>query len=176
VERIEVSTVVYLSPEEVYEFLVDFPRYANYSEHLKRVERDGDGSPGTVYHITFSWWKLTYTAHTRVTDVDPPERIEWTVVEDLDAEGYWSIEPVPEEARPEDEHACRVRLSIGFRPESADPTGLDLPRLVPLDRVIERLKPVVQREAEHIVERIVADLEGEARPVDLEVHTRPSGI
>jgi uncharacterized membrane protein len=176
VERIEVSTVVYLEPEEVYEFLVDFPRYANYSEHLRRVEREGDGSPGTDYFITFAWWKLTYTANTRVTDVDPPNRIDWTVVRDLEAEGSWTVEPVPEEARTEGEPASRVQFGISFRPESADPTGLDLPRLVPMSRVIEMVKPVVQREAERVVRRIVADLEGESRPVDLEIHSRPSGV
>lgn len=172
-EEIEVSTVVYLPPEEVYDFLVDFPRYANYSKHLHRVERDGDGSPGTDYRLTLSWWKITYTAHTRVTDVDPPNRIEWTVVRDLDATGYWAIDPAPEEARSEDEPASRVRFSVTFRPESADPTGLDLPRFVPVNRVIQKVKPVVQREAERVVRRIVADLEGEERPVDLKIHDRP---
>lgn len=175
-EEIEVSTVVYLPPEEVYEFLVDFPRYADYSKHLRRVERDGDGSPGTDYQLTFSWWKLTYTAHTRVTAVDPPHRIDWAVVRDLDATGHWAIDAAPDEARSEDEPASRVRLSVSFRPESADPTGLDLPRFVPLDRVIWKVEPVVQREAERVVRRIVADLEGESRPVDLEVHARPSDV
>ncbi|MFB6172712.1 MAG: SRPBCC family protein [Haloarculaceae archaeon] len=173
-EEIEVSTVVYLAPEDVYEFLVDFPRYANYSEHLRSVDREGDGSPGTDYHLTFSWWKLTYTAHTRVTDVDPPRRIDWAVVRDLDATGHWAVEPAPESARSEDEPASRVRFHISFRPESADPTGLDLPRFVPVDRIIQRVTPVVQREAERVVRRIVADLEGEARSVDLEIHARPS--
>ena len=45
VDRVEVSTVVHLPPEEVYEFIVDFPGYANYSEYLERVRSDGDGSP-----------------------------------------------------------------------------------------------------------------------------------
>lgn len=175
-EEIEVSTIVYLPPKEVYDFLVDFPRYANYSKHLRQVERDGDGSPGTDYRLTLSWWKLTYTAHTQVTNIDPPNRIEWTVVRDLDATGYWAIDPVPEEARSEDEPASRVRFSVTFRPESADPTGLDLPRFAPVDRIIQKVKPVVQREAERVVRRIVADLEGEERPVDLVVHDRPSDV
>lgn len=173
-EEIEVSTVVYLPPEVVYEFLVDFPRYANYSKHLRRVERDGDGSPGTDYRLTFAWWKIEYTAHTRVTDTDPPNRIDWTVVRDLDATGYWAVDAAPEERRTGDESASRVRFHVSFRPESADPTGLDLPRFVPLDRVIEKVEPVVQREAERVVRRIVADLEGESRPVDLEIDASQS--
>ncbi len=30
---------------------------------------DGDGASGTRYALHFSWWKLTYTAHSEVTDV-----------------------------------------------------------------------------------------------------------
>jgi len=59
VDTVDVSTVVYLPPAEIYDFLVDFPRYADYSRHLEEVHRhNGDGSPGTRYDITFAWWKL----------------------------------------------------------------------------------------------------------------------
>jgi len=91
VDRVEVSTVVYLPPEEVYEFLVDFPGYADYSKYLERVKSDGDGSPGTRYALRFSWWKVTYTAHTRVTDADPPNRIDWEVIKDMNAHGHWLV-------------------------------------------------------------------------------------
>ena len=30
VDAVEVSTIVYLPPEEIYDFLIDFPRYADY--------------------------------------------------------------------------------------------------------------------------------------------------
>jgi len=176
VDEVEVSTVVYLPPEEIYEFLVDFPRYARYSKHLTQVRHDGDGSPGTNYYITFSWWKLSYTAHSRVTDVDPPRRIDWTITKDLDANGYWGIEPVPEEAPEGEDHACRVRLHVRFHPGSADSRMLDLPRFVSLDWVIGKVKPIVEREAERIVRRIVADIEGRRREIDLEIHATPDSI
>jgi len=176
VDEVEVSTVVYLPPEEIYEFLVDFPRYAEYSKHLKEVRSKGDGSPGTMYYITFAWWKLSYTAHSRVTDVDPPERIDWELTKDIDATGYWLIDPVPEEAPQGEDHACRVYLYIGFDPHSADSGTLDLPRFVSLDWVIEKTKPIIEREARRIVERIVADIEGRRREVELAIHTTPESI
>lgn len=174
VESVEVSTVVYVPPEEVYEFLIDFPRYAHYSEHLREVRQRGDGGPGTEYALRFSWWKLTYTAHSRVTDVDPPERIDWEVLKDVNARGYWRIEPTdPPDDR---EVASEVRLRVAFHPESANERALDLPAFVSLDWVIEKVKPKVQREARRVVRRIVADLEGEPRNVDLRIQTNPGAV
>jgi len=176
VDRVEVSTVVYLPPEEIYEFLVEFPRYAKYSEYLREIRRHGDGSPGTRYDITFAWWKVTYTARSEVTDVDPPTRIDWQLVKDIDAQGYWAIEPAPE-AKPDDEdHASRVWLVIEFAPESADAGVLDLPRFVSLDWLIGKVRAKVREEAEVIVERIVRDLEGQRREVELEFHEAPDSI
>jgi len=176
VDRVEVSTVVYLPPEEIYEFLLDFPRYADYSKYLQRVRSDGDGRPGTNYYMQFAWWKLSYTAHSEVTDVRPPNGIDWRITKDIDAEGFWGIDPVPEEAPPEKATASRVRLSVQFHPDSADSSTLDLPRFVSLDWVIEKVKPKIREEAERVVERIVADLEGSRRPVELRIHTTPDSV
>jgi len=181
VDAVEVSTLVYLPPREVYEFLVDFPRYARYSKYLRDVRQHGDGGPGTEYDLEFAWWKLTYTARSRVTDVDPPARIDWTVVKDVDAQGYWTVEHVPAAAEdpsaPADAtDACRVRLRVEFRPGSADADALSLPPLVSLDWVIEKAKPKIKSEAERVVRRIVSDLEGRRRDVDLEIHAVPSSV
>jgi uncharacterized membrane protein len=172
VDTIEVSTVVYLPRDEVYDFLVDFPRYARYSKHLTRVTRHGDGEPGTEYDLTFAWWKLSYTARSRVTALSPPERIDWELVKDIDAQGHWAIEdePVPEGK----EAASRVRLRIDYHPHSANENALNLPRFVSLSWVVKKVKPLVEKEAERVVERIVADLEGERRDVSLEIHATPS--
>jgi hypothetical protein len=171
VESVEVSTVVYLPPPEVYEFIVDFPRYADYSKHLERVHRDGDGGPGTDYALKFAWWRLTYTARTRVTDVDPPNRLDWTVVKDLTADGYWQVKEVPEEAPEDAETASRVTLRVEFDTDSVG--NVDLPAFVSVGWVVEKVTPRIQAEAERVVERIVADLEGDERPVELTVHTTP---
>jgi hypothetical protein len=174
VDSVEVSTVVYLPPAETYEFLLDFPGYANYSEYLTGVESHGDGSPGTIYDLHFAWWKLTYSARSRVTEVDPPNRIDWRIVKDIDARGRWTVTPVDPPA--DREHASEVRLRIEFDADSVDPSGLDLPRLVSLSWVVEKVKPLIEREARRIVKRIVADIEGESRPVDLTVHATPDDV
>lgn len=174
VDEVKLSTLVYVSPEEAYEFLVDFEGYANYTNHLSGVrKRSGNGGPGTVYDIRVKWWKLTYTVRSEVTDLVPPERIEWKLVKDLNAHGAWRVEHVPEEAPEGREIASRIFLDIRFDADSADAGMLDLPRFVSLGWVVDRVKPVVLAEAERVVERIVADLEGERRPVDLTIHERP---
>ncbi|MCU4718759.1 type II toxin-antitoxin system RatA family toxin [Halapricum hydrolyticum] len=172
-DTIEVSTVVYRPKSDVYEFLVDFPRYAVLSEHLRDVRQDGDGSAGTSYRLHFAWWKLSYTAHSMVTDLDPPERIDWELTKDLDARGSWVLES----GRPPEDRddATRIRFVVHYDPHSAGKGTIDLPRFVSLGWVIEKVKPLVRREAERIVERLVAELEGESRAVELDIHTTPDG-
>jgi uncharacterized membrane protein len=164
VDSVEVSTDVYLPPEEVYEFLLDFPRYARYSEHLTSVRQHGDGTPGTEYELDFAWWKLSYTARSRVIDTDRPSRIDWRIIKDIDAVGHWHVER-------RDEETTTVTLVVEYAPGSTDDDALDLPRFVSLDWVVEKVKPKIRSEAERVVRRIVADLEGQRRDVTLEIET-----
>ncbi|WP_324758530.1 SRPBCC family protein [Haloarcula sp. GH36] len=175
-DEVEVSTVVYVPAEEIYEFLLDFPGYARYSEYIDRVEQDGDGTPGTRYDLVFSWWKLSYTARSEVTGVERPTRIDWRIVKDIDADGYWAVDPDPEDAPADVEDASRVVLRIAFDPDSASSDAVDLPRLVSMEWVIEKVKPLIEKEAQRIVERVVADIEGQRRDVELEIHTGPSSV
>ena len=168
-DEIEARTVIHAAPDELYEFLLDFPGYARYSEYIDRVTQDGDGGPGTRYGLVFSWWKLDYTARSEVTGVDPPARIDWRIVKDIDAEGYWGIRPVDPPEGVED--ATEVVLHIEFDPDSASAGAVDLPRLVSMSWVIERVKPLVRKEATRIVRRVVADMEGTRRDVDVEILT-----
>jgi uncharacterized membrane protein len=172
VERVEVSTVVYVPPEEVYEFLLAFRRYANYSEHLRSVRQFGDGGPGTEYELTFAWWKLTYTARSKVTEVDPPNRIEWGVTKDIDAAGRWLVEPLVDTDGEAEEVETEVTFVVEYAPGSTDDGIVDLPRFVSLGWVVEKIKPKIRAEAERIVRRVVADLEGEERDVELRIETR----
>jgi uncharacterized membrane protein len=176
VDTVEVSTVIYLPPREVYEFLVDFPGYANYSKYLDEVVQHGDGTAGTTYDLRFAWWKLTYTAKSEVTELDPPARIDWQLIKDIDARGYWEVEPDTDAAPEGRSHASRVVLRIDFAPDSADSGAVDLPSFVSLDWVISKVKPKIEAEAERIVERIVADLEGEPREVSLEIREAPDTV
>lgn len=169
-DELVLSTVVYVSPEEAYDFLTNFPGYARYSKHLSHVSVHGDGTPGTEYDLHLQWWKLHYTARTKVTETIPPESIDWEVVKDIHAYGRWRIEPVRDAAPEGVESASRVWLEIAFDPDTAHSGMVDLPRFVSLGWVLGKIKPLVKREAEQVVERIVADLEGKRRPVSLEIH------
>ena len=168
-DEIEARTVVYAPPEELYDFLLDFPGYARYSEYLDRVRQDGDGAVGTRYALRFSWWKLTYTARSEVTGVEPPARIDWRIVKDIDAEGYWGLTPVDPPAGVD--AATEIVLHIEYDADSASAGAVDLPALVSMSWVIEKVKPLVRKEATRIVRRVVDDIEGERRDADVEIRT-----
>jgi len=186
VDELVVSTVVYESPETVYDFLLDFPRYGRYSEYLEGVTTlTGDGGPGTKYELRFAWWKLTYTTRSAVTGVDRPNRIDWRVIKDIDAHGCWRVEPIDDPARAADggdtdeageaddgaDEVCEVAFEVRFDPGSADSGVLNLPRFVSMDWVLKKTIPLIRDEAERVVERAVADLEGDRRSIDLTVRT-----
>lgn len=160
-EEVVVRTQVYVPPPKVFAFLRSFTNYAEYSEYLEDVEQYGDGRVGTEYELTASWWRISYRARTEVTEIEPPDRIEWRVIDAIDANGVWDVEPV--------EGGTEVTLRIAFDASTADTGAVSLPRFVSVGWVIDRVKPLVYREAEAIVERIVADLEGEPREVDLDI-------
>ena len=176
-DRIEVTTVVHLPPEEVFEFLLSFQRYAEYSEYLTSVRQYGDGGAGTEYALRFEWWKIRYTARSKVTEVERPKRVEWRLIKDLDASGRWLVEPLETDdgdepaSEADGDPRTRVTFVVEYAPGSADEGMVDLPRFVSLGWVVDRLKPVIQDEAELVVQRIVADLEGEERDVELRIET-----
>ncbi|MEF8775938.1 MAG: SRPBCC family protein [Haloarculaceae archaeon] len=170
---IDVGTLVHLPPEPVYEFLVDFPQYGDYSEYLEEVDRQGDGLAGTNYDITVSWWRLRQTVRSEVTWMNQPEQIGWEVTDPVDAHGAWRLDPAPDRAPPAAETATAVTLEVRYDPESVGEVALDLPPFVSVESVLNRVRPILEREAEAVVERVVEDLEGSPRPVDLEIR-RPT--
>jgi len=172
VQHLEVATHVFVERATAFDFLTDFTAYAQYSEHLESVERRGDGGPGTEYDITVAWWRLSHTACSRVTALDEPSRIDWELVSALQAQGAWLVEEADAAdvavAVPDDDPPItRVRFVVDYDPESAEAIGL--PALVPVDAIVDRVIPVVRSEATAVVERVVADLEGEPRAVELAV-------
>jgi uncharacterized membrane protein len=174
-ERLTVETVIYRPVEEVYEFLLDFPRYARYSEYLDAVETLDPGADEQArYALRFSWWKLSYTARSAVIETAPNERISWRLLNQFDASGQWLVderEELPAAAPEWAETAADVRFEVEWHPHSIDSGALDLPGLVSLDWVIDKAKPVVENEAERVVQRAVEDLEGQRRAVELTVRT-----
>ena len=168
---LEAETIIHAPRADVFDAVRDVEGYQRYSEHVSGVARYGDGGPGTEYAVTLSWWRLGYTARFRLTDVDPPERIEWELVKDLDARAAWHLEPV-EVDDPDVEDATRLVVTARYDPDTADHGALSLPRLVPMSAVVARARPFVEREAERVLARVVADLEGEPRRATLTVRTR----
>ena len=164
--RIAARTEVYVPPDVVCSFLLNFPGYAKYSPHLADVRQYGDGGPGTEYELDVTWWILDYTGRTAVTEVDAPHRIEWEVVSGLDAHGAWYVDRL-------DEERTQVELYISYSSQGSESVPVSLPRFISVNTILNRVKPVVRREARKTVERIVADLEGAPRSVDVEIDTNP---
>jgi carbon monoxide dehydrogenase subunit G len=172
-DKLAVSTDVYLPPEEVFEFLLDFEQYPKFSERLAGVRQYGDGDEGTEYEFEVTYSILSYTTRSRVTDIDEPRRIDWEIIKDIDAAGRWLVEPTDPPADRDIETASEVRMEAWFDIMGiAEQTGRDISS----DRIqslAEKFKPKVVGEAENIVSRIVADLEGEPREVDIEILETP---
>lgn len=168
-QTIAVSTVVRRPPSAVFDFLLDFPGYAKYSKHLQSVTRYGEGGAGTEYDLRFTWWKLSYTARTRVTSVDPPHVIHWEVIRDLNAHGRWVVESARDEVPDDTPGGSRVHLIVSYDPGSVSGRHFNVPAFVPLEFVVQRAIDLIVEEGERVVERMVADIEGTHRPVELDV-------
>ena len=165
-DTVTAETTVFVPAEEVFEFLSDFPGYARYSSYLESVAQLGDGGEGTSYRLTLSWWKLTYPITTVVTELDPPHSIHWKTTSAIDAAGSWQVEPIYAEGEAPE---TQVTLTINYNTATSSVQGIDLPRFISTQWVINRVKPLVEPEAKRIVKRIVTDLEGEERPIDLTI-------
>ncbi|AGB36412.1 polyketide cyclase/dehydrase and lipid transport protein [Natronococcus occultus SP4] len=173
VDRILLSTVAYRPPEEVFPYVRSFVDYPRYTDHLKEVRVRGSGDVGSIYDLELAWWKLSYTARSKVTTIEPPKSLRWHLVNDVDARGEWRVEPEPESAPDGAESASRIYFDATYDPYSADENALALPRFVSLDWVVRKVEPKLLDEAETVVERLVADIEGRRRDVELAVHEMP---
>ena len=174
-DAIEASTHLYVPPKDVYEFIQGYEGASEYSPHLEGVEQEGDGGPGTHYDITLTWWKLSWTSRSRVTKAVPHERIEWRTTSDVRAKGYWTmVELDGEQLPPGREVGTELGLRVEFDPTSI--RGHSVTRVLPLGRLLERVRPVVVRECESLLSGIANDLEGEHRDVAYTVHRMPTSL
>ncbi|MFP8954466.1 SRPBCC family protein [Natrialbaceae archaeon A-arb3/5] len=172
-DRILLSTVAYRPPEEVFPYVRSFTDYPRYTDHLKEVRVNGDGGVGSVYGLRLAWWKLSYTANSKVTEIAAPESLEWRLVSDVDARGEWRVEPEPDATPADAEAASRIYFEAEYDPYSADADAISLPRFVSIDWVVQKVKPRLLSEAETVVERLVEDIEGQHREVELTIHEMP---
>ncbi len=175
-QEFEASAVFHLPPEEVYDLLFEFRRFPEHVDYLDDARVRGEGV-GARFRVAASWWRLSVTVRGRVTDVDPPERIDWRLTNDADATGYWSVEPAPEAAPPDVETATRLRLVARLDDDSVGGgIGPTLGPSVSLDWVLAKVAPVVASEGERLLSSLVAELEGERRPVEIAVHSLPDAV
>lgn len=172
-DRILLSTLAYRSPEEVFPYVRSFRDYTRYTDHLKEVRVHGDGGVGSVYDLVLTWWKLSYTARSKVTAITAPNSLRWRLTNDIDAHGEWRVESEPESAPDGSSTASRIYFEAAYDPYSADERSISLPRFVSLDWVIDRVEPRLLDEAETVVERLVSDIEGQRRNVKLTIHEMP---
>lgn len=78
----------------------------------------------------------------------------------------------PDEAGSPEGPVTRVRFVVEYDPDSVAGGAVSLPALVPLSWVVDKVAPLVEREAAGVVQRVVRDLEGSDRAVDLAVTMR----
>lgn len=175
-ERLKLSTLVYAPPQDVYDVLIDFEDYPKYTQYVNNVKRRGDGGEGTEFGISFGWWKLSYTAWSEVTGLDEPNLIEWELTKDIDADGRWEIEDVTDEAEADVEAVTRVTIDVQFQVSKSGSKILDLPRFVRFGWVVDRVKPLIFKEARSVLQNLIYELEGEKRTPVLEIHETPSHV
>ncbi len=169
-EQFEASTLVHLPAEEVYDAMYEYTGYPEHVPYLEDVVLSGR-ERGTRISLELSWWRIAYRLRGRVTDCEPDRRIEWRLTRDIDGHGHWAIEPAPDEA-PEGGSASTLRLSVTFDPESLK-SALRLPGFVSLSWVMGRMERRIASDGGDILEDILADVEGNRRPVEYEVHAKP---
>ena len=91
-----------------------------------------------------------------------------------DGDRHSSDDPRPDDTLPAGvETGTRLWFTVEYDPGTANRRILDLPRFLSVDRVIDRIKPRLYDEAEGVVRRLVATVEGTERPVELIVHEAP---
>ncbi|MDZ7850881.1 MAG: SRPBCC family protein [Halodesulfurarchaeum sp.] len=154
-KRIEVSRQVNRSPAVVFAAVRDFSTYPAYSDYLKDVTPDGDGAPGTEYDLAVHVLGLSFDVRTRLDQLEPPRRIEWSVLGDVEAVGRWLVTPVG------DETASKIDLVLEYDPNSIDSSVVSLPLGMTFSWLTDRAEALAEREAGAVLDRLVADIERE---------------
>lgn len=158
----EASAVIHAPREEVFAFIQEFSGTYPEARYLDGVHVRGDGGLDTEHAIAVSWWRFSAIVRARVTDLDPPGRMDWRTLRPVEATGTWRLEP--------HEDGTRVVLQVEFPPGRL---ALSLPDALPLDAIRHRLAGPARREARRILAGVAADLEGERREVPVAVHRVP---
>ena len=174
-KTIEVWADASVDPVVAYEYLLDFTNYAEYCRYVNGVDVDSDGSSaeaapptgaGTTYTIRLGWWRISVDLRAEVSQVEHPRTIQWRVLSDVDAHGRWEVHP-PDSA----DGPVGLRFVASYDSAALERTNLDLPRFVPMARVIDKLMPLMMETGCDVLEQIVWDLEATRRSVNVRVRT-----
>ena len=151
VNEIEVARAVDRLPEAVFDRIRAFESYPSYSSYLERVRPIETSESLPTYRLEFAWWRLSFETRTRVVALDPPNRIDWEVVADLDAHGSWAVT--------EDAGSSTLTLHVEYAPETLASENVSLPFGITLGWVREKAESLIETEATRVLDRIVADIE-----------------
>lgn len=140
-----VSIDMHATPQQVYDYLVDFTRHGEWSSNVRRIELTA-GEPGKVgaEYKAFEDVPRDLTSFAHVTQLRAPNLIMWESTDHRVFKTEWRIE-----LEPHDE-GSRVTQRVTFHP-------LNIPAyaILYLFRV-----PVVEKENRASLERIKKILEG----------------
>ncbi|MFB6086100.1 MAG: SRPBCC family protein [Halodesulfurarchaeum sp.] len=153
VTRIETSRTVKFPPVVVFEEVSDFEAYPAHTPHLESVSRAGDGDVGTEYELRVAALGLSADVRTRLTAVDPPREISWTLLGDLTATGSIEITAIENRA------GSRIDVWIDYDPESLDSNAISLPFGLSVEWVRSKAEALAKREMERVLDGLLADLE-----------------
>jgi uncharacterized membrane protein len=88
-----------VAPEEIFDALLDVPRFPEWAAGLKRARvvdaaggETSDLRPGTMLEFTLSAASITHQVASTVTVVEPSQRLEWNYVAGATGSGGWLIE------------------------------------------------------------------------------------
>jgi carbon monoxide dehydrogenase subunit G len=161
VTRIETARTVARPPDAVFDAVSDFEAYPAYTPHLESVSSAGDGGVGTEYELRVAALGLSVDVRTRLTGVDPPRSVEWTVLGGVTATGTLAISPQGDGSK------SRINFQVDYDPDSLDSTAVSLPFGLSFGLVRSKAESLAKREIEGVLDRLVADLEGtETEPTE----------
>ncbi|WP_070365929.1 SRPBCC family protein [Halodesulfurarchaeum formicicum] len=143
--EIAVSRDLNQPPPVVFDTVRDFQAYPRYSKYLQSVSATAD-TRATEYEFQFGWWKLAYETQAQVTACEPPHTIDWTITQDLEAEGRWVVE--------ERSDGSQLHFQVAYDPDSLGSDAVSLPFGVSLDWVRDRATDLIESEAKRVLDRI----------------------
>ena len=80
-------------PQRVYEYLADFPRHPEWSTGVKELVPVGKGPVAVGTELkAVEEVPARFTSHTRITALEPPQRIAWESWDGRTAKVKWAFE------------------------------------------------------------------------------------